>query len=321
MRMRIRKPSSSRSPASPDRRGRRPVLRAASILWTVWGVLALSGPLGAEIYRWQDDRGRWHFAQDLSQVPPADRAAAKAGARREGEGPEIQRFQAAPPAAVPSRARRRGMGSRRNAPPSTGQVHRIRVERAGNSMRVRVRLNDSVDAPFILDTGASDVSIPYWVAKELGVDLDAARTQIYQTANGLVESPVINLSSVQLGSARVENVPASVNRSMQIGLLGLSFFNHFRYDFDPAAGIVTLRPNGMAETGRLRGGRSQSQWRGEFAMLHARRRALEAALDETGSGRARREAQLEEAIEEVDRQLEVLEGEADDARVPMAWRQ
>lgn len=320
--MRMRKPASLRRSMSPDRRGRRRTLRAASILWTAWIFFALPGTLGAEIYRWQDERGRWHFAQDLNQVPPAHRAAAKAGVRREGEGPEIQRFQPAPPAAAPSRTPRRRMGSgRRNAAPSAVQVHRIRVQRAGNSMRVQVRLNDSVDAPFILDTGASDVSIPYWVAKELGVDLDAARTQLYQTANGLVESPVINLSSVQLGSARVENVPASVNRSMQVGLLGLSFFNHFRYDFDPAAGIVTLRPNGMAESGRLRGGRSESQWRGEFAMLHARRRALEAALDEVGSRRARREARLEEAIEEVDRQLQVLEGEADDARVPMAWRQ
>lgn len=319
--MRMRKPSSSPWSTSSDRRGRRRGLRTAWVLWAVWLLIALPGPLAAEIYRWQDEKGRWNFAQDLNQVPPAYRAAAKAGARREGEGREIQRFRPAPPAAVPSRTPSQGMRSNRSPSAAAGQVHRIRVQRAGNSMRVRVRLNDSVDAPFILDTGASDVSIPYWVAKELGIDLDAARTQLYQTANGIVESPVINLSSVQLGSARVENVPASVSPSMQIGLLGLSFFNHFRYDFDPAAGIVTLRPNGMAETGRLRGGRSESQWRGEFAMLHARRRAIEAALDETGSGRARREARLEEAIEEVERQIEVLEGEADDARVPMAWRQ
>jgi aspartyl protease family protein len=269
-------------------------------------LLVLPGPLAAEIYRWQDEKGHWNFAQDLNQVPPAYRAAAKAGTRREGEGPEIQRFRPAPPG---------------SASASGGPVHRIRVQRAGSSMRVRVRLNDAIDAPFILDTGASDVSIPYWVAQELGIDLDAARTQLYQTANGIVESPVVNLSSVELGSARVENVPASVSRSMQVGLLGLSFFNHFRYDFDPAAGIVTLRPNGMAEAGRLRGGRSESQWRGEFATLSARRRAIEAALDEVGPGRARREARLEQAIEEIDRQLQVLEGEADDARVPMAWRQ
>lgn len=291
------------------------------MLGAVWMLFALPGPLAAEIYRWQDDHGRWNFAQDLNQVPPAYRAAAKAGARREGEGPEIQHFEPAPPAAVPSRTPRQRMRSGRSVSPATGPVHRIRVQRAGNSMRVQVRLNDLVDAPFILDTGASDVSIPYWVAKELGLDLDAARTQLYQTANGLVESPVINLSSVQLGSARVENVPASISRSMQVGLLGLSFFNHFRYDVDPAAGIVTLRPNGMAETGRLRGGRSESQWRGEFAMLFARRLAIEAALDESGSGRVRRTARLEEAIEEVERQLQVLEAEADDARVPMAWRQ
>jgi clan AA aspartic protease (TIGR02281 family) len=187
-------------------------------------------------------------------------------------------------------------------------------------MRVNVRLNDGVVAPFIVDTGASDVSIPEWVARELGLDLENARTHFYRTANGTVQNPVVVLSSVELGGARVENVPASVSRSMSIGLLGLSFFNHFRYRIDPVEGIVTLRPNGLVEAGRIRGGRSESQWRGEFAILHARRRAIETALDEIDARGSRRHQQLEQAVEEVERQIEVLEGEADEARVPMRWR-
>jgi len=293
-------------------------LAAALALAVLLAPLIPDRPASAEIYQWKDAQGRLHFAQDLNQVPPAERAAARAGARREGEGREIQRFEPAPPAAV--REGRRTHGARFVEDGAGGRVHRIRVQRTGQTMRVHVRLNDEVVAPFILDTGASDVSIPHRVAVELGLDLGKARTHLYRTANGIVENPVVRLSSVELGDARVENVPASVSRTMEIGLLGLSFFNHCRYDVDPVAGVVTLRPNGLVESGRLRGGRSASQWRGEFSILQARRQAIRKAIAEDDSGRVRREARREAALEEIDRQLRVLADEADDARVPMTWR-
>jgi clan AA aspartic protease (TIGR02281 family) len=280
-------------------------------------ALSPSGSARAEIYQWKDAQGRLHFAQDLNQVPPSYRSQAEAAARTKGKGREIQRYEPAPAAVAPRTTATRGKrGAGRG---SSGEVHRIRVQRTGSSMRVNVRLNDSVVAPFILDTGASDVSIPEWVARELNLDLENARTQIYGTANGTIQKPVVTLDSVELGTARVENVPASVSKSMSVGLLGLSFFNHFRYRFDPVEGVVTLRPNGLVEAGKIRGGRSESQWRRQFAWMHARRSAVEAALDEAGKG-SRRRTELEAALDEADRQLQVLESEADDARVPMPWR-
>jgi aspartyl protease family protein len=282
-------------------------------------ALALFPPpnAAAEIFRWRDEQGRLHFSQDLNQVPPQHRAAAAAGASEAGSGREIQRYESPPAAPRPDASKRSHSASQRA---EGGLVHRIRVQKTGSSMRANVRLNDRVVAPFILDTGASDVSIPEWVARELGLELEGARTRFYRTANGVVENAVVNLESVDLGGARVENVPASVSRSMSVGLLGLSFFNHFRYRINPADGVVTLRPNGLAEEGRLRAGRSRAQWRSEFAQLHARRDAIEAALSESGSNRARRREQLRAALEEAERQLAILEGEADDARVPMQWR-
>jgi len=107
---------------------------------------------------------------------------------------------------------------------------------------------------------------------------------------------------------------------MSVGLLGLSFFNHFRYRVDPVSGIVTLRPNGLAESGLIRGGRSEGQWKAEFARLARRRGAIEGTLEEINPNWSRRKAELKEAIEEVERQLRVLDSEADDARVPMQWR-
>jgi hypothetical protein len=130
----------------------------------------------------------------------------------------------------------------------------------------------------------------------------------------------VTLASVELGGARVENVPAHVSKTMSVGLLGLSFFNHFRYRVDPVSGIVTLRPNGLVESGQIRGGRSERQWKGEFARLVRRRAGVEAALDEVNPNRSRRKDELKGMLEEVDRQWAMLEDEADDAHVPMQWR-
>jgi clan AA aspartic protease (TIGR02281 family) len=200
-------------------------------------------------------------------------------------------------------------------------VHRIQVATAGSAMRATVLINGQVKVPFILDTGATDVALPSWAAEELGLDLSNARTQYYNTANGTVAKKVTQLESVRLGSAEVRNVPASISTTMDVGLLGLSFFNHFKYDFDPSTGVVTLRENDLEESGALRGGRSQQQWQAQFRSALAGIARGEEMLDNVPFSRSRRRAEIEEAIVELKRQLELLEGEADEARVPFSWRE
>ena len=285
-------------------------------------VLALAGRSAAEIYQWKDAAGRLHFAQDLNQVPDEYRAQAEAGLRKEGSGPEIQRYDGAPAAPAPTAATTTRTGARKQGPRGSGaaKTFRIPVERAGTSMLVQVRLNDRVTAPFHIDTGASDVVIPRWVADQLELDLEGRRTGFYGTANGVVQQKLVTLESVDLGGARAENVPATVSPSMSQGLLGLSYFNHFRYDVDPVAGIVTLTPNGLVEAGILKAGRTENQWRRQFAQLTARREAIVNELDATNPNRTRRRDELEALFDETERQRDVLEAEADEARVPMAWR-
>ena len=280
--------------------------------------LAGAAPVAAEIFKWKDDQGRLHFAQDLSQVPERYRAQARGGALQEGKGSRVQRYDSSP--AAPSPRARRSASSRSANQADAGKTYRIRVQKTGSTMRVNVRLNDRVTAPFYVDTGASDVVLPASVARELGLDLEDARTAIYGTANGMIQQALVTLDSVDLGGARAEKVPASVSTTMSTGLLGLSFFNHFKYHFDPASGVITLQSNGLVAEGKIRGGRSAAQWRYQFYGQNARREAIETALKESRSGRSRRKAELKNAIAEVDRQISILEREADKARVPMQWR-
>ncbi len=283
--------------------------RLLPLLLVVWNP-AVSG---AEIYEWVDAAGKVHFTQDLGRVPPQHRALSEARANSPADQRRVQTFSGPPPAAVPEVNRQRLNPD--------DKTTRIRVSRAGTSMMVQVRLNNSVTAPFLIDTGASDVLLPQTVADQLGIQVGPnTRTKRYSTANGVITTPVVMLRSVALGSAVVENVPASISPSMKVGLLGLSFFNHFTYNIDAAQGIVSLRPNNLAEDGSIRGGRSQAQWTAEYANLRRRIERLDAEKKRTPSSHGREHRRLAKVRDQLDREQRLLDGEADQARVPMVWR-
>jgi clan AA aspartic protease (TIGR02281 family) len=286
------------------------------------GILAFSlaaasfwpPPAAGDIYRWIDAEGRLHVAQHLDEVPPEYRSAATQAASDPGRG-SVQTFNTptAPPAAQAPGGSSQAL---------LGRTYRIPVQRAGTGMLVQVRLNDRVTAPFLIDTGASDVLIPKAVADELGLGTGPdTRTVRYATANGHVDQPVVMLDAVDLGGARVEKVPASVSAGMQVGLLGLSYFNHFTYNVDAAAGIVTLTPNDLVESGAIRGGRSEAQWRAEFENLRVRIASLEAKRETVPPNHSRELARLDDEKSKLERQLDLLETEADAARVPVVWRE
>jgi clan AA aspartic protease (TIGR02281 family) len=285
-------------------------------IWTTAVLLIVVAlPAAAEIYRWTDEQGRVHFTQDLSQVPPEHRSQALERTLEAAPTTRVNTYSS-PRADAPAAARAPSSGDRLGGK----RVYRIRVERAGTALVVGARVNNSLVVPFLVDTGASDVSIPQWAADRLGLD-STGRTREYQTANGVVEEDVIMLRSVDLGGARVEHVPASISRSMEMGLLGLSFLNHFTYNLDAAAGVLTLVPNDLEESGRIRGGRSEAQWRAEYAGLRYRLERIDAERRRTNPNQSSKLRHLEKEKREVLAQLELLEGEADQARVPMVWRE
>lgn len=291
-----------------------------------WYSVALSGlvilllsaaPASAEIFKWTDSAGRVHFTQDLNQVPPEYRVAAKESLHRKASA-AIQIYSAPRPA---SPAPRTSRSVRKPAGGGGEHTYRIAVQKAGTALRVNVRLNDSVTAPFIIDTGASYLALPQQVADQLQLDTRGARTAIFGTANGTIEAPLIMLDSVQLGGARATKVQAAILEGVNIGLLGLSFFNHFTYSVDTARGVVTLTENDLEETGLIRGGRSEAQWRTAYVGLEARMAGVEQRRRDTPSSRSRKLASLKEELEELDRQLDVLDDEADAAHVPFRWRE
>ena len=79
---------------------------------------------------------------------------------------------------------------------------------------------------FLLDTGATRVSVPESLARQLG--LEAGAEQKTMTANGVISVYSTVLDSVQLGGIELRNVQASINPFMpeDTVLLGMSFMQH-----------------------------------------------------------------------------------------------
>jgi len=264
-------------------------------------VLAGSTPVGAEIYRWTDEQGELHFTQSLDQVPPRHRAAAKAEAEAARPG-RLQRYPTASPPASASRHAR---------------SLQIPFRRHGTLMLVDVRLNDSVEAPFYVDTGASGISLPAPVAERLGLGAGPETPHVYvRTANGVASHALVNLDSVEVAGARVEGLEATVNPSMEVGLLGGAFFNHFVYQVDAAAGVITL-----AENPDLRGGVGAEEWRERFRRVREPLGRLESHLETSALAGPGRREELETRRTELERSLEALEREANRLGVPAAWRE
>lgn len=93
---------------------------------------------------------------------------------------------------------------------------------------VVLRLNDR-PVRFLIDTGATGVSLPRDVAAEVGIDtaaLDFDREAL--TANGPVPIADASIATVALGERVDRDVPVTVNGGgLRMPLLGMTYLNRF----------------------------------------------------------------------------------------------
>jgi len=101
----------------------------------------------------------------------------------------------------------------------------LRANRFGQ-FRVRGSANGQ-EVTFLIDTGASGISIPQTVADELG--LHRGRAFKVSTANGVRTVYATTLESLSIGPLSRRDVQAHINPGMEgdVGLLGMSFLRDF----------------------------------------------------------------------------------------------
>jgi len=111
---------------------------------------------------------------------------------------------------------------------------------------VSALVNGSVDQNFIVDTGASMVTIPRSTAEYLGLAVDEGnpRRKLI-TAGGVRYAPEVTLDSITIGGWEVAEVKAlvlDIPNQPDLGLLGLNYLEKFRMDLNTEGGTLLLEP-------------------------------------------------------------------------------
>ena len=134
---------------------------------------------------------------------------------------------------------------RLNAYDAQFQRIEVPVRTEGHTSLVSVVLNDRAAGTFILDTGASVVSVSRDFARQAGVDFSKASTTRAILADGRpIDALAVTLDSVRVGQATAQDVAAiviSTPPDQKVdGLLGMSFLHRFIVRFDGATGQLIL---------------------------------------------------------------------------------
>ncbi len=115
---------------------------------------------------------------------------------------------------------------------STSQIDdykQVQLQRNRYGHYVASGMINSAEVVFILDTGATDISIPEKIAQKL--KLKAGIKIPVHTANGQIDVYATTLDRVSIGEIELHNISANINPYMQGEevLLGMSFLRHLDF--------------------------------------------------------------------------------------------
>lgn len=134
------------------------------------------------------------------------------------------------------------------SPPLSGSESVVMLKSDGGGFTVPVTINGALTLDFIVDSGASDVTIPADVILTLmrtGTirQSDFVGTRTYTLADGsTVPSPTLIIRTLKVGDREVQNVMASVADIKGSLLLGQSFFKAFQsWSINNARGEIILK--------------------------------------------------------------------------------
>ncbi|MBS0336331.1 MAG: TIGR02281 family clan AA aspartic protease [Proteobacteria bacterium] len=134
-------------------------------------------------------------------------------------------------AVIEDEARRRRtvpLGQHLNGAPSpTGRAPQVTLSADSRGQFITESTVNGSPMRFMVDTGATMVSIPGTEARRLGIDFSKGQKGVAQTANGPAPVYRIKLDSVKVGEIELLNVDAIVldGGGLAQPLLGMSFLN------------------------------------------------------------------------------------------------
>jgi len=133
------------------------------------------------------------------------------------------------------------LGGQVYSPPKSGAGSSVTLSPNGNGHYVTRGSINGASVRFLVDTGASMVSMDASHARSAGINYLEGRKERASTANGIAEVYVVKLDSVQVGNILLTNIDGIVhaNTELPVVLLGMSFLN--RLDMHRENNNLTLK--------------------------------------------------------------------------------
>lgn len=127
-----------------------------------------------------------------------------------------------------------------SASDSGGSGRTISLAADGNGHFVTFGQINGKAIQFLVDTGATSVSIPASFAQEAGISYKNGQRQLSQTANGVIVVYRVKLDSVRVGDVTLYQVDGVVidGKGLGAALLGMSFLN--RMEMKREGSVMTL---------------------------------------------------------------------------------
>lgn len=124
-------------------------------------------------------------------------------------------------------------------------VH-LRFTPGSKEIVLEALINRRINQYFILDTGATHVTISPKTADQLGFEItEDTPVRPIRTASDVMLAYEVTLDSIEIGGLRAENIIALIIDLPGIpgvGLLGNNFLNHFNVEIDNKNGLLKLSP-------------------------------------------------------------------------------
>jgi aspartyl protease family protein len=113
-----------------------------------------------------------------------------------------------------------------NADKASGRNRMVLTSDSHGQFSTLAQVN-GVSASFLVDTGASVVTLPSSLARRANINLERATPITIATANGRAQAYRVVLNSIKVGSLTANMVEAVVvdDGKLPVGLLGMSFLN------------------------------------------------------------------------------------------------
>lgn len=155
-------------------------------------------------------------------------------------------------------------------------VDEVALVQTGGVFEIPVRINGTITLNFILDSGASDVQLPFDVFSTLVrantiKETDLIGESTYVLADGSKKkAPKFLIRELKIGNQILHNVPGSVGPANGSLLLGQSFLSHFdSWTFDNKRHVLRLAGRASESSGENAATPSDNNQPGPIASLAA----------------------------------------------------